>query len=241
MAQRAHGSALPPIALTWPEPPLVLPTSIPQSPCNDFLAHTMTKHLHMPGTSAFGTVRPSVSSTLVPLALTASGALSHHNPQHTADSILPLGSIHSHHRDSTDMGIETLHGMEKDSFDDSAPRGMIPLDAIQYRRRGTTGEENSPLVIGQYETNSLAKEASDQKISVTEGEGDLHNESDDSQSELSELSSEDRSLSPDRDQPTPYNSFVNNKHKNTKKKIAPWRVLNPIVLKPFIALQPEDI
>lgn len=239
MAQRAQGSALPPIALTWAEPPLMLPTSIPQSPCNDYLAHTMTKHLHMPGTSAFGTERPSVSSTLVPLALTTSGALSNHNPQHTADSILPLRSIHSHHRDSTDVGIETLHGMEEDSLDDTSPRGMIPLDAIQYRGRGMTGEENSPLATGQYETNSLAKETSDQKISAAEAEE--HNEADDSQSELSELSSEDRSLSPDRDKPTPYNSFVNNKNKNMNKKLAPWRVLKPIVLKPFIALQPQDI
>lgn len=239
MAQRAHGSALPPIAVTWPEPPLMLPTSIPQSPCNDFLAHTMTKYLHMPGTSAFGTERPCVSSTLVPLALTASGALAHHNPQHTADSILPLKSIHSHHRDSTDVGVETLHGMEEDSLDDASPRGMMPLDSIQYSGLGTTGEENSPLATGQYETNSLAKETSDQKISAAGAEE--HNEYDDSQSELSELSSEDRSLSPNRDQPTPYNSFVNNKNKNMNKKLAPWRVLKPIVLKPFIALQPQDI
>jgi hypothetical protein len=179
-----------------------------------------------------------VSSTLVPLALTASGALSHHNPQHTADSILPLRSIHSHHRDSTDVGVETLHGMEEDSLDDASPRGMLPPDSIQYRGQGTTGEENFPLATGQYETNSLAKETSDQKISAAGTEE--HNEYDDSQSELSELSSEDRSLSPNRDQPTPYSSSAINKNKNTNKKVAPWRVLKPIVLKPFIALQQQD-
>lgn len=182
-----------------------------------------------------------MSSTLVPLALTASGALAHHNPQHTADSTLPLRRIHSHHRDFTDVGVETLPGMEEDSLDDASPRGMMPLDSIQYRGRGTTREDNSPLATGQYETNSLAKETSGQKISAAEVDAEEHDEYDDSQSELSELSSEDRSLSPNRGQPTPYNSSANNKNKNINKKIAPWRVLKPIVLKPFIALEPQDI
>ena len=238
MAQRANGSALPPIDQTLPDPPLTLATSIPLSPCDGFLTHTMKKHLlNMTGPSTFCTERPPVNSTLVPLALTASGALSHHNTQHTADWAHPLERLNSNFRDSAGSSLGIYHFMEEDSLDKASTPGI--LNSLLYRDRGTIQEESSHLAANWDEIYSAARETSELRKSTASVEE--HNDLEDSQSVLSELSSEDRSLSPKRDQPTSYFDVVNNKNKNKNNKIAPWRVLKPIVLKPFIALQPQDI
>lgn len=239
MAQRAIGSALPAMTQTLPESPLTLFTSVPLSPCDGFLAHTMTKPLlSMPVSSTFGTEPPSVRSTVVPYALTASGALSHHLTHHTPESAHPLESVTSYFRDSAGSGFEILHGMDEDSLNQTSTTRIPPLDSVQYHSRGTIQEANSQLT-ADWLDHSVAKGTSGSKefaVSLEEC-----NELDDSQSVLSELSFEDRSLSPHRNQPTLYFDLVGHKNKKYSKKIAPWRVLKPIVLKPFIALAPQDI
>ena len=253
MALRANGSALPSITpLTLSESPLTLVTGVPLSPRDTFLAHTMTKRLsNMPTVSSpFGTERPSVSSTLVPLALTASGTLTYHNAQHKADSSPSSGNLNFNFRDLKSLNQDNFLTMEEDSLDEASTTGLFPLNSVvQYHGHGTMQEEIPLLAASWPDIHSEVRETSEH-MKFTTLNVEENNECEDSQSVLSELSSEERSLSSsNRDKSSQYIDFINNnnnidnnnKNKNKNKKIAPWRVLKPIVLKSFIAITPQII
>ena len=266
MALRANGSALPSITpLTLSESPLTLVTGVPLSPRDTFLAHTMTKRLsNMPTVSSpFRTERPSVSSTLVPLALTAIGTLTHHNhnAQHTADSPPSSGNpnFNFNFRDFKSLEQDNFLNMEEDSLDEASTTGLFPLNSVvQYHGHETMQEEIPYLTASCPDIHSEVRETSDH-LKTTTLNVEENNELEDSQSVLSELSSEERSLSSsNRDKSSQYINFINNNNnnnnnidnnnnnnnnnnKNKNKKIAPWRVLKPIVLKSFIAITPQII
>lgn len=182
-----------------------------------------------------------MSSTLVPLALTASGALTYHNAQHKADSPPSSGNPNFNFRDLKSLQQDNFLTMEEDSLDEASTTGIFPLNSVvQCHGHGTMKEVRWPDIYSE------VRESSEPMKSITFSVEE-NIELEDSQSVLSELSSEERSLSSNRDKSSQYIDFINNNindknnNKNKNKKIAPWRVLKPIVLKSFIAITPQII
>ena len=188
-----------------------------------------------------------MSSTLVPLALTASGTLTHHNAQHEADSPPLSKNLNFNFRDLKSLEQDTFLTMEEDSLDEASTTGIFPLNSVvQYHGHGTMQEEIPHLAASWPDIYSDVRETSEPMKSTTLSVEE-NNELEDSQSVLSELSSEERSLFLNRDKSSQHINFINNNindknnNKNKNKKIAPWRVLKPIVLKSFIAITPQII